>query len=476
MVTSGLPDAPEGRRPWWAWRPLTPLLEWLIPLAAGLLLVLLDRPRLTPVLLPVLLAGLLALLVLLRKPEWALYGMVATWPMNVVGIKVGGLRLKACQALLFLAMAAWGLRAVVRQQGLHLPGVLIPYFGFVGIAAASSFGGLAWRAPALLSQWVLFGVTILALTNLIGDRRTLEGVVAAHLAGGTFSAVLGIVQSVTSLAGLQLFDLYQVGRAQGLFNEPDWLGYYLLGVFFPLLALIGADAWPRRRGWLQAALALVSLAMLLSQVRAAWLGLALGTVVFALSHRARALAMLKRAWLPMAGGLVLLALLGLADPDTTAAIGKRFDSFADPNETANMYRLYMAEVTMALIWENPIVGYGLGSWGPLVGLTGPNAVGTWNILMSAWFDTGLFGVAAMLWLWIQVGVSAQKAARTSDDPLLSPLLSGLNLGFLAMIISNQFSDGSYFDFFWAYIGVMTAAARLATEAAADEGGKACGSR
>jgi O-antigen ligase len=467
-------------RPWWSRLragPVlaAPVLNWLVPALVGVLLVMMDKPKMSGALLPVLFAGLLAMLVLLRKPEWALYGAVVTWPMNVVGLKLGGMRMKACQALLLLAMAAWSVRAVVRQQSLFLPGVLIPFGGFIAIAAASSFGGLAWRAPALLSQWFLFWITVLALTNLIGDRRQLEGVMAAHLLGGALSAGLGIVQSITSLAGLHLFDLYQVGRAQGLFNEPDWLGYYLLGVFFPLLAMIGADVWPRRRAWLQATLALVSLAMLLSQVRAAWLGLALGSVLFAVAHRAQALALVRRAWLPMVGGLVLVAAVGLATPDISEAIGKRFDSFADPNETANMYRLYMAEVTMAMIWENPIVGYGLGSWGPLVGLTGPNAVGTWNILMSIWFDTGLGGLATMLGLWGYVGLTASRAAARTADPLLATLLRGLNLGFLAMIISNQFSDGSYFDFFWAYIGVMTAAARLATRQAAGDEGAACAS-
>jgi O-antigen ligase len=480
MVSSDSTDLPAVARPWWTrgggWAAAAPALNWLVPGLVGVLLVLMDRPRLTPMLLPVLFAGLLALLVLLRRPEWALYGMVVTWPMNVVGIRLGGMRLKACQALLFLAIAAWSVRAVVRQQGIHLPGVLVPFGGFIAIAAASSFGGLAWRAPALLTQWALFWVTILALANLIGDRRQLEGVMAAHILGGAISAALGIVQSVTSLAGLHLFDLYQVGRAQGLFNEPDWLGYYLLGVFFPLLAMIGADVWPRRRAWLQTALALVSLAMLLSQVRAAWLGLALGTLLFAVAHRAQTVALLRRAWLPMVGGLILVAAVCLATPEMTEAIGKRFDSFADPNETANMYRIYMAEVTMAMIAENPIVGYGLGSWGPLVGLTGPNAVGTWNILMSVWFDTGLFGLAALLGLWGYVGHAVRRAAARSRDPLLTALLRGLNLGFLAMIVSNQFSDGSYFDFFWAYIGVMTAAARLASRSAAEGGGDACASR
>lgn len=469
MVSRTLTLPAPGRPRGWHWPSAT--LQWLTPVLVGLLLVLMDRPRLTPALLPVAFAGLLALLVLLQRPAWALYAMVAAWPLNVLTVTIGGLRLKACQGLLFLAIGAWSVRTVVRQQGLYLPGVLIPFGGFIAIAAASSFGGLAWRAPALLMQWGLFWVTILALTNLIGDRQELEGVMVAHLVGGTVSALVGIVQSLTSLAGLQWFTLYQVGRAQGLFNEPDWLGYYLLGVFFPLLTILGSDLWPRRRAWLQAALGMISLAMLLSQVRAAWLGLALGIGLFGVSHGKQMLALVRRTWLPLVGGLLLVGAAALATPDVGSAIGKRLDSFADPNETANMYRLYMADVTMAMIAENPMVGYGLGSWGPLVGLTGPNAVGTWNILMSVWFDTGLFGLGAMLWLWLYVLLAARKAAARSPDPRLATLLRGLSLGFVAMIVSNQFSDGSYFDFFWAYIGVMTAAGRLAIAEGRTSGGR-----
>lgn len=421
------------------------------------------EPRLSPAVLPVALGAALAVLALMRRPEWALYLMVAAWPLNVVSLPVKGLRMKICQALLLLALAAWTLRAVTRKDAVHLPGVLVPFASFIAIAAATAMGGLAWRAPALLSQWVLFWVTILAVTNMIDRPAVLTGAMVAHLCSGTANALLGIVQSITSHAGLTFFELYQVGRGQGLFSEPDWFGYYLLSVFFPLLALMAADLWPKRRVWLQGALAVISLAMLLSQVRAAWVGLALGLVGFAIWYRAEAMALVRRTWMPLVGGLLMVAIFCLADPDIATAITGRFDSFADPNETANSYRIFMAETTMAMIWENPLFGYGLGSWGPLVGLTGPNAVGTWNMTMSIWFDTGLFGVAAVLWLFIHVWVGAQTAAKRTSDPMLATLLRGLLLGLMAMIVCNQFSDGSYFDFFWAYIGVITAAVRLARQ-------------
>jgi hypothetical protein len=436
-------------------------LQWLIPLLFGVGLVALEAWQTSPALLPVALVAALALLALMRRPEWALYLMVAAWPLNVLSLPVKGLRMKACQALLLLALAGWSLRSVVRRDPVHLPGVLVPFAGFIAIAAATAMGGLAWRTPALLSQWVFFWVTILAVSNLIDRPAVLTGAIAAHLYSGTANALLGIVQSITSHAGLNLFDLYQVGRAQGLFTEPDWFGYYLLSVFFPLLALLAADCWPARRTWMQVSLGVVSLAMLLSQVRAAWVGLALGLLGFLYWYRSRALDVAKRAWLPLLGGVLLIAIFCLADPDVGAAIGGRFDSFADPNETATSYRLFMAESTMAMIWENPLFGYGLGSWGPLVGLTGPNAVGTWNMAMSLWFDTGLFGLGAVLWLFAHVWISAMRAARCTADPMLASLLRGLLLGFAAMVVCNQFSDGSYFDFFWAYIGVISAAVRLA---------------
>ncbi len=436
-------------------------LQWLLPLLVGLVLVGLDSRFTSPALLPAALAAGLAMLVLMRRPAWVLYLMVAAWPLNIVSLPVKGLRMKACQALLLLALAVWSMRAVVRREAVHLPGVLVPFAAFIAIAAGTAMGGLAWRAPALLSQWIVFWITILAISNLIDQPAVLTGAMIAHLASGTANALLGIVQSVTSHAGLQLFELYQVGRAQGLFTEPDWFGYYLLSVFFPLLALMAADVWPRRRSWLQAALAVISLAMLLSQVRAAWVGLGLGLVGFALWYRAETFALVKRTWLPLAATAIMVTALCLADPSIATAVTGRFDTFADPNETATSYRLFMAETTMAMIWENPLFGYGLGAWGPLVGLTGPNAVGTWNMAMSLWFDTGLFGLAAVLWLFIHVWVSALRAARRTTDPVLGAVLRGLLLGFVAMIVCNQFSDGSYFDFFWAYIGVITAAMRLA---------------
>lgn len=411
------------------------------------------------------LIGLLAIalgVVVLMRPDWGLMWVVATLPLNTVALPVKGLRMKLCQFLLLLVAASWLMRALAKKLPIRFPLALVPFAAFVGLAAASLADTPSWRGPALVLQLGFFlGVCFLMTNAVDGEKLTLR-VWRVYLGTGVGMAAIGIIQAVSSQAGLNWFDLYQPGRAQGFFHEPDWFGYYLLSVIFPLLALLTGATTPRQRLLIGSAAGVVLTALLLSQVRAAWLGFAIGLLVWGLLQARAVFDAFRKLAVPLLVCSLVLIVALVTVPDLANQIGARFAHFGDVHERANSYRLAMGEVTLAHILNRPLEGYGIGSWGPLIGMTGPNAVGTWNMWMSAWFDLGILGPLLLAAFFGGTLVSVRQRAKRAKAAW-QPLLTGQMIGMVGLLVCNLFSDGTYFDFFWAYIGLGIALARTAGE-------------
>lgn len=409
----------------------------------------------------VLLAVALGLVVLWR-PEWGLMWVVATLPLNTVAVPIKGMRMKLCQFLLVLVAVSWLMRALAKQWPIRFPLALVPFAAYVALAAATLPTTPSWRGPALVMQLAFFWGACFLLVNAVDGEQLTRKVWRVHLGTGIGMALLGIVQSVTSQAGLNWFDLYQAGRGQGFFAEPDWFGYYLLSVVFPLLSCLASATVTSQRLLLGGACGVILLALLLCQVRAAWLGLAVGLLVWGVWQSKSFSVAMRKLTLPALVTSLLLIVALISIPELGLQIGERIARFGDVNERANSYRLAMADATLAHIWNRPLEGYGIGSWGPLIGMTGPNAVGTWNMWMSAWFDLGLLGPLLLTGFFIGALVTvAQTLPRAR--PAWRPLLTGHLIGLVGLMVCNFFSDGTYFDFFWAYIGLGIALARVAGE-------------
>jgi O-antigen ligase len=282
----------------------------------------------------------------------------------------------------------------------------------------------------------------------------------AVLVSGLLIAIVGLIQWAT-WNGKILWTLVPLdwgapepaaARASGPFVDPDHFAGYLAMVF-PLMlsgaifggfpARSGAD--PAKRISCGFASFLIFVAVALSQSRAGWMGLAIGTVSLFLfvqprsrsaensvGGKARAL----RASLAILTTMVVLALMfvgGRARDESTARLGVTVSQGSlDLQERMAVWRK-----SPSILREFPLFGVGLGAWPEVFFRFQPvprsdllyNAAH--NDYLELLVDIGLVGIALLGWLVVRVAARLRSALRTVPGAIL-PALAAMTAGLIVM--------------------------------------------
>jgi len=204
-------------------------------------------------------------------------------------------------------------------------------------------------------------------------------------ASGGGIALVGLGQAVTR--GVNLHD-----RISG-FNDiyMTYAGLLMLAITLGgAVALFSFRKW--RDGWLPAAIAVMTFAVLLSLTRNAWIGLLVGGVTL--------LALRKPAW-----ALIAPVAAALAITLAPAGVKERVYSMADPDNRSNRERLLLWSAGMEIIADHPLFGVGQNSF-PLVypkyrrpGVTEPNISHLHNNFIELGAERGLVGLACWIAVW-----------------------------------------------------------------------------
>ena len=199
-------------------------------------------------------------------------------------------------------------------------------------------------------------------------------------------------------------NLTRITRVYSYLGNPNLLaGYLLPAVVFSLVAVF---AWQR---WVPKLLALTmfgvnSACLVLTFSRGGWMGLlvaifaVLVLLVYMLSVH---LPPFWRTWsLPILIGGVALVLAGgvlFVEP-----IRDRFFSiFAGRGDSSNNFRINVWIAVIEMIKDRPILGIGPGNTiYPLYQIPRYNALSAYSILLEVAVETGLVGLACLLWLLV----------------------------------------------------------------------------
>jgi len=110
--------------------------------------------------------------------------------------------------------------------------------------------------------------------------------------------------------------------------------------------------------------------------------------------------------------------------------------------------------------HRPVFGNGSGSY---VYVLGP-AAGGWigNLELHVLFDTGIVGLVLLLLALVAAGRPAIRALGSAvvNWNTTHYVLFGLVAGALALIVTYQFTDGTWLGFTWVYFGMLVAGGRL----------------
>jgi hypothetical protein len=428
--------------------------------------------------------GLIAAWLVTRSVQAALLGLVAVaelLPFAVIPLRVG-VALTVVDALFAAIVLGWLLRHVLpaRRLELTLAGqLLVAYLvaAVVALVVGTSYApptGAAIRS--VLKYLVAIGLFVVVV-DVIRDRATIRRLIRALIGGGILAATIGLaIQAlprptiVDVLSSLSVLG-YPSGpdvlrflpganntysdtlRAVGTSIDPNVFG----GMLMLSAALMLAQSFAGRpvlpRWLLVGGLAVTALAMLASESRASWLGLAAGAGVLATIRD-------RRLWLlgvPAAGALLALP----AGQRVLARLGSGFQA----QDRAAALRLDEYRQALRIIADYPVLGVGFGG-APEVG----TFVGVSSIYLLVGEQTGLIGLGLFLLTLLAIGVTGLRAALTAADPedrdlsatLLAPFVGALLVGNLDHYFMNpQFPH--MVALFWLYAGLLAASARLGQE-------------
>ncbi len=249
-------------------------------------------------------------------------------------------------------------------------------------------------------------------------------------------------------------------RASGPFVDPDHFAGYLAMVFPLMLSGAVFGGFPARSGADLAkriscgfAAFLIFIAVALSQSRAGWMGLGIGTVALFFFVQARSrptedsgggkrTARPLRTSLAILAAMVVLALMfvgGRGREESTARLGATVSQGSlDLGE-----RIALWLKTPSILREFPLFGVGLGGWPEVFFRFQPvprsdllyNAAH--NDYLELLVDIGLVGMALFGWLVVRVAGRLRSALRTVPEYIL-PALGAITAGLIVMAAIELF--------------------------------------
>lgn len=430
---------------------------------------------------------------------WGLYAIVMTVPLVLTTATDEWFsmpKVVLLRVLTLVVVMAWGMSVIwsgkvrLGRTALDLP--LVVYLGvnLLGtvhsVAPALSLYGLHFRQDGLITvvNWIL--IYYLAVTVLQGQGQFRRGLELQALAGVTV-AVIGILQHF----GFPLFGLdpyYFGARIYSTVGNPDFLGTYLV-LTLPLAGGLMLSCSPRARPLWATVVTLLSLTLLFSFTRGAWIGGGVAAVAFLVLCFGE----LRRnkAWVLGVTGVLAFIILanqagwleGLRMPSSlregegapaAPTVSRTVGSIGELRSGTAEVRLLMWEGSLDLIRENPILGTGLNGFMPAFGRYAPVEYArgeglerfpdkAHNVFIGTTVELGLVGLASYLWLLGAFGWAfwrwwRHSAAAGSSRSLVGAIMAAW-LGYQAQsffLFPVVYTGALYFWQMGAAVGLMGA--------------------
>jgi len=418
------------------------------------------------------LLGVIALVLTLINVEWGLALVIFFVPLAVQH-KVAGLPtvapvklgtddlLTVCIVLGALLNMARTKRVFWTASPLNLP--LISYLAasLVSLAAIVANRGIG---PAFLLSFLhllKWYESVMLYCIVVGSTTTLRQVrryLTLGLVGCAVVAVIQLVQRQTG-ASPELTGTLPSGqiiqRTIASFESDAVLGAYY-AFFLGLILSLALSAQRRHHRWLMTGFGLmVAVTLFLTYNRASYVAALFMLVV---------LAWLTRRW-RMLGVLAVVVLLFSLLPGVQERLAMTIQSrnpvtgqmTFDESSTA---RLGMWARAMRYFWTSPIIG--IGFWGQRsLRYYGSTAHSQYFTILV---ETGLVGILTFGWIFWRSFRSANVLRRSTADPLVRTLTTGVMAGLAAVLCHAIFTET--FDSFrltsplWFYLGLVMAAKQI----------------
>jgi O-antigen ligase len=429
-----------------------------------------------PLLGAALAAALVFLIIAYRHPAaaWLLVWLAS--PFSVETRIPGGHALYLpAEPMIALALLAWGCRALERgslripRSGLHAPLAALAAAALLS-ALFSPFASLGIKAWVAAAGYVAFGY----LYWFLNPREAADLKRWAPWVVG-FSALWGLYGTVRVLAeGVSLRHAY--GAARPFFTEHGAYGAYL-AMTLPLALLLTVERRGRAQALYAAASLAITLGILFSLTRAAWVSLALVlplTAVLWAWWRRRALKPL--AVVAALGATVLIVLWGSGSGER---LSRHAESIIHAGDVSNLERVNRWMAATEMVRDRPVLGVGLAAYPGMYPVYRRKLVltelayqhmGPHSELFRLLSEMGIVGFLAAAWFLGAAAILGFRVFRRSADPRARLLSLALLAGLGTYVVHALFR--TYLDLekvaipFWASLGMIAAMGREFQEAGA----------
>ncbi len=399
----------------------------------------------------------LALLVLsFRRPIRALYALLLAVPLSsVAGVDLPDVSINATEPVAAILLIAWTARGFARRSLALSPSpALVPMAAVLAAMLASTVNSISLAASVKeVVKWLELVLAYLFLTSLATTWTELRRVVLALLLIGSGEAVVGIFQFLASY-GPSHFSIGPFLRAYGTFGQPNPFAGYLGTILLPaaLLAIQRDDSRLRWAGLVAAAL--ISLALVASFSRGAWLGaiMAAGAAMIVWSPRSR------RLLAPAAGAFLVvavLAALNLLPPDVNQRLGTALGYFGvfdvrtvelTPENWSVVQRMAYWQAAWNMFVDHPWLGVGTGNYAlayDTYSVPGwPDSLGhAHNYYLNTLAETGIIGLLALVLTFLLAFVQVLRPLlRTSVRGSTRALLAGVLAALVFLVVHSLFDN------------------------------------
>jgi O-antigen ligase len=440
---------------------------------AGLAIVATAVPLATPhpelAVLPAL--GLPVALLMWRRPELALFAIVALIPFGAIR-KIGPIDLPWVLAAFLLGVMVLRIAVHRRLPAIPATGVWFAFALYVVVnvvaAALSPDRSIAVKTTILIAASGLFILLVQAFLTPHGLRHALHRVVVWSVTAGSMLGLVGLLTGGAAF-GEDMPDGANF-RAVGGAIDPN--NQAIMIVFaLPLVVHLILYAESRLERWVMVGVALVNVVGVMTTVsRSGFVMLVLVCLMLLIHHRRRVFTRRGVSALIVAGVLGI----GAAAPFIPASfIERQLSLFAWEDRSLNRRATYL-EVAEAAVLDKPWLGNGPGTFHAIYGRSEQTRLFTTqadrmnrkahNTYLEVVVGSGLVGLVLFLAfigfsLWTLV--RTQLALKRAGDPVGADLLACWRIGFIVLLLFLLMLSDMQHKFLLLAIGLSQACVVLA---------------
>jgi len=409
---------------------------------------------------------------LLKKPENALFLMAFLLPFErIPSVDIAGMSLKinyVIALVAFIVLLTTGIFSGRRIKSDPILAIILVLLADFALSIAYALN--ITRSLQVFSFMCLMAIAYFTVKALINKKEHIAMILRGLFYGAAVVAVLGIYQFVGDMIGLpnsltllkKGYDSVTFGfaRVQGASAEPLYFANY---IFIPLIIAVTLLV----RGRLQEIIprwfgifliVLLGINFILAISRGAFLAAALTLVVFTAVNYKKILTL--KIIIPAVTiiGIIIvgtyLALLRSEPRALDEFVGHLFINDREVGESV-VVRLNAIDQAKELFWERPLLGVGIGNFGPNVHTDfDPEGKpkGGWSIVNNEYLEilaeNGVVGFGIIVLLFIALFYYGIKAIRTSGGGLVAASLEGSLFALLAILFQYLTFSTLYIFHLW----------------------------